>query len=110
MAVGTLSYTINIFNAALTVRVLAHKVHSWQIQFSLTVVASLLVIEIDCSLLHLCDLLLAVANLGHFLIFAGIVLIDALLLSLQVLKQERFYDAEGQLLVRFEDFEHEKRR
>ena len=94
MAVGTLSYAINIFYTALTVRVLAHEVHSWQIQFSLTMVASLLVIEINCSLLHLCDLLLAVANFGHFLIFAGIVLIDAPLLSLQVLQQERFYDAE----------------
>ena len=108
MAVGTLSYTINIFDAALTVRVLAHKVHSRQIQFSLTMVTSLLVVEIDCSLLHLRNLLLAVANLGHFLIFAGVVLIDALLLSLQILEQERFDDAERQLLVRFEDFEHEK--
>ena len=90
MAVGTLSYTINIFNTALTVRVLAHKVHSWQTQFSLTVVAGLLVIEIDCSLFHLGDFLLAIAYFGNFFVFASVVLVDALLLSFEILEQERF--------------------
>ena len=99
MAVGTLANTIHIFDAAFTVRMLTHEVHSRQIQFSLAMVTSLLVVKINCSLLHLCYLLLTVADLGHFFIFAGIVLINALLLSLQVLKQEGFNDAERQLLV-----------
>ena len=108
MAVWTLANSIDILNAAFTVGVLAHEVNSWQIQLSFTVVACLLVIEINCCLFHFGDLLLTIANLRYFLVLARVVLIDTLLLRLQIFKEERLDDAEGQLLVGLEDFKDEE--
>ena len=108
MAVWTLANSIDILHAAFTVGVLAHEVNSWQIQLSFTVVTCLLVIEIDCCLFHFGNLLLTIANLRDFLVLARVVLIDTLLLRLQIFKEERLDDAEGQLLVGLEDFEDEE--
>ena len=110
MTVGTLSDTVYVFDTAFTVSVLAHKVDSWQIELSLTVVTCLLVIEIDRSLFHLGDFLLAVAYFSNFFVFASVVLVNALLLSFEILKQERFDYAKWQLLVGFKDLEHKERR
>ena len=47
-------------------------------------ITSLFVVEIDRCLFHLSNLLLAVANLTNFLIFTGVVLVNALLLRFEV--------------------------
>ena len=90
MTVGTLSDPVNVFDTAFTIGVLAHEVDSRQIKLSLAMVTRLLVIEIDCSLFHLGDFLLAIAYFGNFFVFASVVLVDALLLSFEILEQERF--------------------
>lgn len=58
-------------------------------------IACLLVIKVNRSLLHLGDLALTVANLGHFLILTRVLLIDSLLLSLQVFEQEILDNTKG---------------
>lgn len=110
MAVGTLAHAIYILHAALAIRVLAHEVHRGQIQLPLAVVARLLVVEVDCCLLHLRDLLLAVPDFGHFLVFAPVLLVDSDLLRAQIFEQEGLDNAEGQFRVGFEDFKHQEGR
>ena len=110
MTIGTLSDTVHVFDTAFTVSVLAHEVDSRKIELSFAVVTRLLVIEIDRSLFHLGDFLLAVAYFGDFFVFASVVLVDALLLSFEILEQEGFDYAKWQLLVGFENLEHKERR
>ena len=84
MTVRTLADAIDIIDAAFTVGMLAHEVDCWQIELPFARITRLLVIEVDSSLLHLCDLLLAVSDLGNFLVLPSVVLVDALLLSFEV--------------------------
>ena len=93
-AVWALPDTIDIVDTALAIGVLAHEVNGREGELALAVVTILLVVEVDGRLLHLSDLALAVADFGHFFTHAGVVLIDALLLRLEVLQQEGFEHAE----------------
>ena len=95
MAVGTLSNPVHVFDTAFTIGMLAHEVHSRQIELPLAVVTSFLVVEINCSLFHLGDFLFTIANLGNFFVFASVVFVNALLLSLEVFEKERLNYAEG---------------
>ena len=108
MAVWTLANTIDIVDTALTVSMLAHEVNSRQIQLALAMITSLLVVEINRCLFHLSNLLLAIANLRNFLVFTGVVLVNALLLSFKVFEKERFDDAERQFLIRLENLKDEQ--
>ena len=91
---------------------LAHEVHCRQCELAAArlQVARLLVVEVDGGALHLGDLVLARANLVHFLVFALLVLVDALLLRLQVLEHEVFQDAESEVRVPLEDLKHKQWR
>ena len=67
---------------------LAHEVNSRQVQISLAVITRLFVVEVDRCLLHLCDFSLAGSDLRELVIQPLVVLVDSLLLSLEVFKQE----------------------
>ena len=88
---------------------LAHEVNSGQTQFSLAQITRLLIVEINRRLLHLGNLTLAVPDLQQLLVQARVVLIDALLLSLEMLKHKRLQDAEFKRAVPLEDLQDEQR-
>ena len=85
---------------------LAHKVHCWQAELSLAMVTCLLIVKIDCSLLHFGNLTLTVLNLGHFLVLALLLLLDSLTLGLEILKQEVLDNPKRHALLAFEDLKH----
>ncbi len=72
---------------------LAHKVHRGQVELAFASITRLLVIKVNCRLFHFGDLALAILDLCHLFIQFSIVLIDALLLVLQVLKHEGLQNA-----------------
>ena len=89
---------------------LAHEVNGWQTELLFALIAILLVVKVDCCLLHLGDFTLAVPDLGNFLIQLRIVLVDSLLLVLEVLQHKRLKDAKSQVFVLLQDFKDEKWR